>query len=51
MIHSVEGEDVAEVVRSVREKAQHLFVTNVKANFYHDFSTTWESFVAAVASA
>ncbi|PVH94173.1 glycoside hydrolase family 135 protein [Periconia macrospinosa] len=51
MIHSVEEENVGEVVRSVRDRAQYLFVTDSKVNFYHGFSTTWESFVAAMTSA
>ncbi|PVI00922.1 glycoside hydrolase family 135 protein [Periconia macrospinosa] len=50
MIHSVERENVGEVVRSMRGRAQYLFVTDLKVDFYHEFSDTWGSFVAAMAS-
>lgn len=51
MIHSVEGESIERVVRLVQGRARYLFVTDAKVNFYHDFSSTWEQFIAAVASA
>ncbi|CAI6332592.1 unnamed protein product [Periconia digitata] len=50
MIHSIGDEDLEKVVLSMRERARYLFVTDLKVDFYHNFSTSWDTFVAAMAS-
>jgi hypothetical protein len=51
MLNSVPEEKVQDLIVRLRERAAFLFLTSVKADFYHSFDdSSWPNFVAAMAS-
>jgi hypothetical protein len=51
MLHSVPEEKVRGLTVALRDRAQYLFVTSAKENFYGRFyDPSWQNFVAAMES-
>lgn len=49
ILHAVPEEKVGAVVEGLRGEAGHLFITDVKKNYYSSFGKAWNSFIAAMA--
>jgi hypothetical protein len=50
MLHSVPEDQVKGVTSALRDRAEYLFVTSAKVNFYERFDVaSWENFVTAMA--
>lgn len=45
MMNAVPKDDVPEVTRMMRDRADFLFVTDLEENFYESFGASWDSFV------
>jgi hypothetical protein len=51
MLHSVPEEKVRDLTTALRDRAEYLFLTSAKANFYESFhDSSWKDFVAAMDS-
>lgn len=48
MMNAVPKDDVPEVTRMLRGRAQFLFVTDLEENFYESFGPSWDSFVETI---
>ncbi|KAH7116121.1 Spherulation-specific family 4 [Dendryphion nanum] len=49
MMNAVPKDDVPEVTRMIRDRAEYVFVTDLDENFYESFGPSWDSFVEAMA--
>ena len=45
IIHSVSKESVSELTHKLRERAEYLFITDLKTAYYQGLGTTWEDFI------
>jgi hypothetical protein len=51
MLHSVPEEEIRDLTVALRDRAEYLFITSAKENFYGRFcNPSWREFVAAMAS-
>jgi hypothetical protein len=50
MLHSVPVEEIEDLTVALKSRAEYLFVTSARANFYERFeSPIWQKFVAIMA--
>ncbi|KAI8942630.1 hypothetical protein NX059_000684 [Plenodomus lindquistii] len=49
MLHSVPAEQVERLTKSLKYRAQYVFVTSASAEFYNQWADSWQGFVATVA--
>ncbi|KAF2645200.1 hypothetical protein P280DRAFT_545224 [Massarina eburnea CBS 473.64] len=50
MIHSTPEGNVEDLVRTIRERAAYIFVTDLEMDYYHSFGSSWDRFVLAMAT-
>lgn len=49
IMHSTPANQVRQMVHELRHRAQYVFVTELRRNYYESFGQTWNEFVKAMA--
>jgi hypothetical protein len=50
IVHSTPTEEIGNLVKKLRLRAEYLFVTDLQDNYYESFGAGWTTFIDAVAA-